>query len=61
MDKQGFKKSGAAISKRKSSLRAAARHSLKWARRFRDSGDGEYFAMALESFRMWRSESKEAA
>jgi hypothetical protein len=51
----------ATMSKHKSTLRGAALHSLNWARKFRESGDGEYYAKALKSFRMWRAESKEAA
>lgn len=49
------------MSKHKMSLRAAARHSLSWARRFRADGDNEYFIKALDSFRQWRTESKEVA
>jgi hypothetical protein len=49
------------MNERKLILRVGALQSLKWARRFRDMGDSEYFDKALENFRMWRAEAKAAA
>lgn len=49
------------MSKHKKDWRAAALHSLNWARKFRDAGDIEYFTKALDGFREFRTKSKEVA
>jgi hypothetical protein len=49
------------MSARKRILRDNAAKSLKWARHFKASGDVEYFADAMQSFRMWRAEAAEIA
>jgi len=49
------------MSKRKDELRANALNSLKWARKFRNDSDIEYYSKSLDSFRQWREKSKAVA